>query len=101
MSAIATLLQRLSHDAHIRKARLLDRVHHRSESTEWHILIRSNENELAPRVADFLPQLVADFIDVDRVISQKHPLVLINRDHHALFGDLLDSAGLGYADVDA
>ena len=72
-----------------------DRVHDGGEGAEGHIFIGADEDGLALRVADFLSDPGGDFVDVDRVIAEKHPLLFVDADHQAFFGDLFDGPGLG------
>src|SRR6266496_3135662 len=88
ISVPAIAIQRLGDDAYIGDTGLLDRVHHRGERAKRHIFISPYEDELALRVPYFLMQLGGDIVDIDRVASQKYPLLLVNADHHALLGDL-------------
>ena len=66
-----------------------------AKAPKGHVFIRAHEDELVLRIANLLLQLGADLVDVDGVVAQKHPLLLVNADHHALFGDLFHGARLG------
>src|SRR6516225_3096959 len=90
----AMRVQRLSHDAYVGDAGLFHSVHHGSECTERYVLVGAQEHGLVLRIADLLPELRFDLIDVDGIITEKHALVLVDADHHALFGDFLDGARL-------
>ena len=92
---------RLGHDAHIANARLFHRIHDRGEGTKRNILIGAHEDGLVLRIADFLPQLSRNFVDVHRVIAQEHALRFINGDHHSFFGDLLDRARFWHGNFNA
>src|SRR6266704_5227235 len=52
------------------------------------------------RIADFLLQLIRNLIDVDGIVPEKYPLLLVNTDHQALFGDFLHRAGFGNSNLD-
>src|ERR1700683_1722605 len=94
----AILFQRLSDDADVGDARLLYRIHDRGECSEGHILIGADEDGLIPRVANLLPQLRCDFVNVDGVIAEEDALILIDSDHDPLFGDFFDRTRFGHAD---
>src|SRR5437016_8576167 len=101
ISAFASILfERLGHDAHIGDAGSLDRVYDGRESSKRNVFVCADEYRLVLRVADFLAQPGLDLVDVDRVVSEEHPLLLVDADHHALFGDLFHGAGFGNADFD-
>src|SRR6202166_1910225 len=51
------------------------------------------------RIADSLANAGGNLINVDGVVAEKYPLILVNRDDDALFGDFFDRAGLGNADL--
>ena len=53
------------------------------------------------RIANLLPQLGADLVNIDGIVTQEHFLLFVNADHQALFGDLFDCAGFGYGDFNA
>src|ERR1041384_7185966 len=97
----AITLQRLGHDADIRDSGTFDRVHDGGKRPEGNILVGAHKDELTRGVANLLPQLVANLVDIDRVVPHKYPLLLVDGDHHALFGDFLDGPGLGNIDFDA
>src|SRR5581483_3319783 len=102
ISAFAAIgLERLSDNAHVADAGTLDRVHDGGESAEWDVFIGTQENRLMLRIANLLPQFVADLIDVHRIVSEEDALLLVNADHHALFGDLLHGSRLGNIDFNA
>ena len=61
------------------------------------VLISAHKNGLVLRVADFLLEPGADFIDVDGVVPQKHALLLVNADYKALFRDLFHGTRFGHA----
>src|SRR5437867_6245829 len=101
MSALATIaLERLGHDTYVADAGLFHRVHHRSESAEGHILVRSQEDGLVLRIADLPAQLAPDLVDIDRIVAQEYALTFVNRDYQPLFRDLLHRAGFGHIDFD-
>src|SRR5437660_9833633 len=80
MSALATIaLERLGHDTYVADAGLFHRVHHRSESAEGHILVRSQEDGLVLRVADLPAQLAPDLVDIDRIVAQEYALTFVNQ----------------------
>src|SRR5215468_9642127 len=81
-------VQRLCHDAHVGDTGALDGVHHRGERAEGHILVGADKYRLILRVADLLAQLRLDLVDIDWIVAQKYALLLVDADHHALFGDL-------------
>src|SRR5581483_12201006 len=86
----AILIQRLRHDAHVRDARLLYRIHHCRECSEGHVFVGANKDGLMLRVPYLLTYLGRNFIDVDCIVPQKNALRLVNRDHQPLLGDFLD-----------
>src|SRR6185312_5799122 len=100
-SALAMGFQRLSDNTHIRNAGLLHSIHDGGESAKGNVFIGTNENGLVPGIANLLPQLVADFVDIDRIVSEKHPLFLIDAYYQPLLGDFLNAAGLGNIYLDA
>src|SRR3954468_8883508 len=53
------------------------------------------------RIANLLPQLGPNLVNVDRIISQKYLLLLIDADHHSLFGDFLHGASFRNRDLNA
>ena len=53
------------------------------------------------RVANFLLKPGADFIDIDGVVAQKDPLLLVDADHQPLFGDLFYRPRFGHTYFDA
>src|SRR5580698_10269409 len=97
----AILFQRLSHDAHVGDARLFYRVHDGCESAEGHVFVGADEDELIAGIADLLAALGGDLVDVDGVVAEKNPLIFVNRDDGTFFGDFLDGASLGHADLNA
>src|SRR5512132_3285880 len=94
----AMLVQWLRYDAHVTDAGLLHRIHHRSEGAERHVFVGAQENGLSLRITHLLPQLIADLVDVDRIIAQEDPLLPVDADDHAIFRDLLHGFRLGYGD---
>ena len=67
ISALAAMgIKRLRHDADVGDAGLLDRVHDGGKGAEGNIFIGANKNGLMLRIANFLLQLGADLVDVDR-----------------------------------
>jgi hypothetical protein len=91
----------LGNNAHIADARLLDGVHHGSESSKGNILIGAQIDRLVLRIANLLLQAHSDLVDVDGVVAEKYSLRLINADHQPLFGNLLDGAGMRHVDFDS
>src|SRR6266404_5051624 len=51
------------------------------------------------RIADLLLQLIADLVDVDGIISEKYPLLLVNTDHQTLLSDFLDRTRFGNSNL--
>src|SRR5438445_13260776 len=89
ISAFASILiERLGHDAHIGDAGSVDRVHDGREGSKRNIFVCADEYGLVLRVAYFLAQPGLDLVDVDRVVSEEHPLLLVDPDHHALVDGL-------------
>src|SRR6185437_12455190 len=70
ISALAMGFQRLGDNADIRDAGLLYGVHDRGKCAEGDVFIRADENGLVSRIANLLPQFVADFVDVDGIVAQ-------------------------------
>src|SRR5580658_1527418 len=97
----AMAIHRLRNDAHVADACLFDGVHHGSEGAKWNIFIGAQENRLMLRVANPLLQLRSDLVDVDGIVAEKHSLRFVDADYEALFGDLLDGAGVGHVDFDS
>src|SRR5216684_6092608 len=101
ISVLAMGLKRPGHDADIGNPRRFHRVHHCGEGAEGHIFIRPQENRLMLWIAHLLPQFTSNFVDVDRIVSQKHSLLFVNADHQPLFGDLFHGSCFGNADFDS
>src|SRR5437879_10624274 len=80
ISVLSMGLKRLRHNADVRDPRRLYRVHHRRECAKRHVFISPQKNRLVSRIANLLPQLRADLVDVDRIAPQEHFLLLINAD---------------------
>src|SRR5579872_656785 len=53
------------------------------------------------RIADLLPELGPDLVNVDWIVAQKYLLLLVDADHHSLFGDLFHGSGLRNRDLNA
>src|SRR5438128_10216446 len=86
MSALATIaLERLGHDTYVADAGLFHRVHHRSESAERQILVRSQEDGLVLRFANIIAPLVCDIIENYRFVSTFYSLAFINRNYKPHF----------------
>src|SRR5271166_2300116 len=101
ISALASMaFERLRHDAHIRDSRLLHRIHHCGEGAERDVFVRTDKDGLVLRVADLLPYLGGNLIDIDGIVAQKYALLLVHADHQPLFRDLLDGARFGHAHFD-
>src|SRR5437868_5977051 len=92
ISVLAIAIKRLRDNAYVGDTGLLDRVHHCGKSAERHIFISPYEDELVLRIADFLFYFDGNFIDVNRIAAKKHPLLFVNADYHALFGNLFHRA---------
>src|SRR6266404_8623595 len=90
ISPLAIGLKRLGHDADVSDSRTLHRIHNRCKRAERYVFVRAQEDRLVLRITNFLPQFASYFIDVDRIVAEKYSLLLIDADHQALFGDLLD-----------
>src|SRR5215475_720339 len=101
ISPLAMGLERLRHDADVGDTRLLDRIHHGSECPEGDVFVGAEINRLMQRVANFLLQHRSNGIDVDGVVAQEDPLLLVDADDDALFGDLLDGSRLRHVDFNA
>src|SRR6266704_5239699 len=95
ISVLAMRLKRLGHDADVGNSRPFHGIHDCCKRAEGHVLICAEENGLMLRVANFLPQLFSNLIDIDWVASQEHALLLVNADHQALFGDFFYGASFG------
>src|SRR5438270_9883207 len=79
ISAFAAILfQGLGHDTDIRYPRLLHCIHHCGKCAEGDVLVRAHKDELVARVANLLPQLDPDFIDVNGVVAQEDALILVD-----------------------
>src|SRR6266498_3312851 len=94
-------IQRLSDDTDGGNPRLLDRIHHGRKRTEGDIFVGAEKYRLVLRVAYFLPQLGANLVNVDGIVAQKHPLLLVDADHQALLSDFLHRARLGNRNLDS
>src|ERR1700678_2954357 len=97
----AIFFQRLSNDAHVGDARLLNRVHDGGEGAEGNILIGADENKLIAGIANLLAKFGGDLIDVDGVIAHKDALIFIDGDDGALFRDFFYGAGFRNVHFDA
>src|SRR5258705_6324051 len=100
-ASAAILIDWLRHDAYVGDAGTLDGIHDRGKGAEGHILVSPNEDRLVLRVANLLAQLGLDVVDVDGIIAQEYALLLVDTDHHALFGDFFDGARLRNIYLDA
>src|SRR6185437_833298 len=80
ISPLAIGFQRLGHDADVRDPGLFDRIHYGGEGAEGNILVGAQEDRLVLRIANLLPQLCSNLVDIDRIVSQEHALLLINAD---------------------
>src|ERR1019366_9673157 len=80
--------QRLSDDTYVGDTGLLHRVHDGSESAEGHVFVSPQENCLSFRIANLLANFLRDVMDVDGIVAEVNPLLLVNGDHQAFFGDL-------------
>src|ERR1035441_6860039 len=94
----AVTIHRLGNDAHVADASLLDGVHHGGEGAKGHIFVGAYEYRLVLRVANSLLQTRSDLVDIDGIVAQKDSLGFVDADHQALFGDLLNGAGVGHVD---
>src|SRR5207237_3837162 len=103
ISAAAMRIERLGDDAYVADARLLYCIHHRGESAERYIFIGADKNGLMLRVPNLLTQLCANMINVNGIVSQINPLLLVDADNQPLicdffyatsFGDVYLNAGL-------
>src|SRR5215469_7786566 len=101
ISALAMGLERLRHDADVGDTRLLDRVHDRGECAEGDVFVGAEINRLMRRVANLLLQHRSNGVDVDRIVAQENPLLLVDADDQALLGDLLNGSRLGDVDFNA
>src|SRR5580698_400417 len=97
----AILFQRLSDDADVGDARLLDRVHNRGKGAEGDVLIGTDEDELVAGITNLLVEAGRDLVDVNGVVAEEDALILIDGDDDPLLGDLFDGAGFGDADFNA
>src|SRR5579864_7623239 len=99
MSAFAAMgLQRLRDDAHVGDAGRFYGIHHSGERAKRDVFFGAHINRLVLRVAYLLPQLGADFVDIDSVVAQEYTLRFINGNDQPLLGDFLDRARLGNVD---
>src|ERR1700730_4070277 len=88
ISALAAMrVQRLRDDTHVGDARRFHGVHDGGESAEGDIFVGADEDGLVLRVADFLFKFGPDLVDVDCVVTQKNPLLLVDADYQTFFGD--------------
>src|SRR5580658_1038968 len=97
----AILFQRLSDDADVGDARLLYRIHDGGEGTEGHVRIGAEKDELVAGIADLLPELGGNLVDVDGIVAEENALVLIDRDNHPFLSNFLDGAGFWHIDFNA
>src|SRR5580693_6767620 len=93
-------VERLRDDANVSDPRLLYRIHDGREGPEGHVLVRSDKNRLVLRIANLLPQLGCNLIDVDGIVPQKDALLLVHADDQPLLGNFFDRARLGDAHLD-
>src|ERR1700687_196953 len=89
----AILFQRLSNDAHVGDARLLDRVHDGGEGTEGNVLIGADKNELLAGIANFLAERGGNLVNVNRIVAEEDTLILVNGDDGAFLRNFFDGAG--------
>src|ERR1700674_3383318 len=94
-------IERLGDDATVADARLLYCIHHRGEGAERYVLIGADKNGLMLRVPYLLTQLCANLINVNRIVAQINPLLLVDADHQPLFGDFFYAASFWDVDLDA
>ncbi len=99
---ILLLLQRLGDDADVGDARLFDGVHDGGEGSEGNLFVSAKiDDPLGGWPGAYTLQAGGQIIDVDRLVLQEDVLVFIDGDDHALFGQLIDGAGLGDRHFDA
>src|SRR6266567_4439954 len=72
ISVLAMRLKRLGHDADVSNSRPFHGIHDRGKRAEGHIFVCPQKNGLMLRVANLLPQLGANLIDIDRIAAQKN-----------------------------
>src|SRR5271166_6310492 len=100
-ASAAILLQRLSDDTHVGDSGLLDGVHDGGESAEGNVLVGTHEDGLAFGIANPLPQLRTNLIDVDGIVAQKYLLLAVDGDHQTLLGDLFHRLGVRHSHFNA
>src|SRR5215813_6721509 len=80
ISALAMGPERLRHDADVGDTRLLHRIHNGRECAEGDVFVGAQINRLMRRVANFLLQHRGNGIDVDRIVAEEYPLLLVDAD---------------------
>src|SRR5271169_1016914 len=100
-ASAAILLQRLSDDAHVGDPGLLYGVHDGGKSAEGDVLVGTHEDGLAFGIANLLPQLRTNLIDVDGIVAQKYLLLAVDGDHQTLLGDLFHRLGVRHSHFNA
>ena len=100
MLILKLLLDRLGDDADVGYAGLFDCVHYGGEGSEGDGLVGADVDDflLIRRVGR---EQAGEVVYVDRLVLQEDVLLLIDGDDLALFGELVDGAGLGDGHFDA
>ena len=100
--AASLLLQRLGDDADVGDAGLLDRIHDGGEGSEGDTLVGAQVDDALGGVAFAgAAEQGGKGVDVDGLVLQEDVLLLVDGDDHALFGELVDGAGLRDGHLDA
>src|ERR1700730_18006264 len=95
------LAERLRYDANILDAGLAQTVHHRGPASERHRLVAPDVDGLMLEVVRLGHNLLAERVDVDRLVIQIDSLGAVNGNHHANDSELLHRLGFRDIDVDA
>ncbi len=100
--APSSLLNRLGDDADVGDAGLLDGIHDRGEGTEGNAFVGPQVDDAFGGVGFAVGLEQAwKFVDVDGLVLQEDVLLAVDGDDHALFGELIDGAGLRNCYFDA
>src|SRR5581483_9344881 len=101
MSVLAMRVDRLRDDADVGDARGLHGVHDRGPDAKGDFFVAAHINVLVLRVANLLPQLVGDLVDVDGVVAEINALLFVDGDHKPLLGDFFHRPGMRNVNLDA
>src|SRR6202789_3935267 len=94
----SSLLDRLSDDADVGDARLLDGIHDRGEGAKGNALIGPEVDNFLTRITLAGPQQRGKLVYIDWLVLQEDVLLPVDGDDHALLGELIHRARLGDSD---